>query len=633
MLMIHPARWKLGSCWRLLPFLCLSLVLAGCVRPASTGAVGRSASGQPEISLASVWEALHKGSDEGQCRTVVQILNDYLNRNPEDKPPALSDAERRLLTERFHLDADELAEVENPGFTLLDVHHLTQALLFRDVAVALNLDGLPPADQAAAAFAWVVRQVRLRGLAERPLPPQFVIRRSVGTAEERAAIFFALLEQLGLDGCMVAVPAGGAANAGAVRYWLPGVVIDKQIYLFETRLGLPLPGAKDAGPATLAQVRTHPELLQPLTTDDKHRYDVTADQARKAEPHFVCPLSALAPRMRWLQEKLASQEKVRLGLTPAARLEVLEAATKTPALAGTTVQVWSAPGDLDTPLRVLRSTLPPEEGGTDKMQRRNRAILEMAPWHILPVTLRDMPGEPGRRLQEYFGGPFISVAMDPGMPRDLLLRGHYDRATTRLVQARDEFRRLHREVGAAADADEKLRKWRDQAMSVYANLLRAQREVGPGSLEAVTAAQNEVNTLWKESAGLERMVRARAAEPFLSEATYQLALCQREKAERAQIALERARHAGQAPSETARSTARDAWQSAADWCMTYLEDYPTGPVAAEAQLGRADAVAALGQTAAAVALLQAQADKASGLDRLACLYRIKRLQAQGRSVQ
>ena len=197
-----------------------------------------------------------------------------------------------------------------------------------------------------------VRQVRLEEKPGAALPPASALRRGVGSAQDRALIFLALLRQLGLDGCMAAVPA--PSGPSAVRYWLPGVVLDKDVWLFETRLGLPLPGPKDAGSATLAQVRSRPDLLQPLTADAKHPYDVTAEQARQAEPHFACPLSALAPRMRWLQEQMASLQKVQLGLVPAARLEALEAA-KGPAGA---VYVWNAPGDPDTPVRITRSTLP-----------------------------------------------------------------------------------------------------------------------------------------------------------------------------------------------------------------------------------------------------------------------------------
>jgi hypothetical protein len=694
--MNHHDRRKCRPGWCLLPFVCLPLVLAGCTRHPTTAAAVRSSGGQPESTLTPVWDALHKGKDYGRCRTVVQLLNDYLNRNPGDRPSALTDAERTLLRDRFQLTADELAEVESPTFTLFDAHHLEDCLLLRDAAGALRPEGLPPLDRATAAFAWVVRQLRLYDKPGMALPPTSALRRGGGSARERDFIFLGLLEQLDLEGCMVALPA--APDQAAVRYWLPGVLIDKEIYLFDTRLGLPLPGLKGSGVATLAQLRSQPDLLQALPADDKNRYDVTAEQARKAEPHFACPLSALAPRMRWLQERMAAQQKVQLGLAAAARLASLEAAIQGPAFAGAAVRVWNRPDDPDSGVRIARSTVPPEEGGSDKAHRRGQWMMEQVPLNYMPLAVRDMPGDPGRRLRDFFARSFLALTLDPSMPREQVLRGQYQEATARLVQMRDAYRRLRSEFGGPAEMERQLAEWRDRAIPAYANLVRAQGAVAggrsPAAAAALQAAQSEVEALWKEvrfkvtlgtlgelrqkevpqdvleqltpllnkefmtrgsflgalmqcvskeqlgryqdvilnEAGresrIEMLVQAAATEPLLAETTYHLSLCQHERAERAQAALERSRRAGKKPSGSETTTARDAWQSAADWWGTYLDDHPNGAAIGEARVWRAEALAALGETATAVALLKERADKATGLDRVACLYRLKRLQGQ-----
>jgi transglutaminase-like putative cysteine protease len=578
---------------------------------------------QPETSLTPAWEALHKGGDYGQCRTAVQLLNDYLNRSPEDRPPALSDAERALLTSRFQLSPDELAEVESPTFTLLDAHHLEDCLLLRDAADALRVQDLPPLERANAAFAWVVRQVRLYEKPGAVLPPVSALRRGGGSPQERALIFLEILRQLGLEGCMAAVP--GADASQAVRYWLPGVVIDKDIYLYETRMGLPLPGPKDAGNASLAQVRSQPDILQSLSADEKHRYEVTADQAKQAEAHFACPLSGLTPRMRWLQEKMASEQKVQLAVVPAARLEALETAAKG---GGAPVKVWNTPGDPNTPVRIIRSTVPPEEGGTDKAHRREQWLLELVPWAFMSPTVRDMPGDPGRRLKEFFARPFLSLAMEPNWPRDMALRGRYRDATSMLVRLRDVFQQLRSDKQTGGDVDAKLAKWRDRAVSAYANLLRAQQGGPAGNPAGLGTAQAEVNALWKESDKLVMWLQAAAAEPLIADTTYQLALCQQEQAERAQGTVERTRRTGKAPSESERTAAQDAWRSAADWWATYLDDYPNSPAAGDARVLRAQALAAVGDMATAEGLLKEQAAKATGLDKVACQYRLKRLQGR-----
>src|SRR5262249_14339331 len=150
----------------------------------------------------------------------------------------------------------------------------------------------------AAAFAWAVRQVRLREYEGPTLPPQPVLRRGWGTAMERSLVFFAALRQLGLDGCFLALPR---PSQDRPRYGACGVLIPgkekPEIHLFDPRLGLPLPGPKGQGTATLADVRTQPDVLKQLSAD-KQDYDVSPEQARAAEVHVVAPLSALAPRLR-----------------------------------------------------------------------------------------------------------------------------------------------------------------------------------------------------------------------------------------------------------------------------------------------------------------------------------------------
>ena len=166
--------------------------------------------------------------------------------------------------------------------------------------------------------------------------------------------------------------------------------MDKDIYLFDTRLGLPLPGPKVPGEdvalagsplsifpgnlpwaawsqgkrsqpplATLAQIRTRPDLLQQLTVDPRYPYDVTPEQAAKGEIQVACPLSALAPRMRFLEEELSSTNKVSLAVDPKGLLETFQ---KAAAGQGIPVRIWNEGGDPNTPARVLRAFLPPDEG-------------------------------------------------------------------------------------------------------------------------------------------------------------------------------------------------------------------------------------------------------------------------------
>ena len=145
--------------------------------------------------------------DYEDCRYAVQQLNLYLD-GAQEKPRPPGKEELDLLKNRewFGLDDGELAEVQRDSFTPLDAHHLDLCLLLQDAVRSLRLDRLAPREQARACFDWVMRQVQLRDRAGDALPPDFVLRRGWGTALERAQIFLAVLQQLSIDGCMLAVP-------------------------------------------------------------------------------------------------------------------------------------------------------------------------------------------------------------------------------------------------------------------------------------------------------------------------------------------------------------------------------------------------------------------------------------------
>ena len=59
-------------------------------------------------------------------------------------------------------------------------------------------------------------------------------------------------------------PGRSARPPRRPRPWLPAALIDDQLYLFDTGLGLPIRGPSGAGIATLAQVRQDPGILRSL---------------------------------------------------------------------------------------------------------------------------------------------------------------------------------------------------------------------------------------------------------------------------------------------------------------------------------------------------------------------------------
>ena len=264
---------------------------------------------------------MFKDTDRNTCRNALQELNSQLRQRSVQVPASLTNEQRQLLSgeKQFNLSADDLAEVESVNFTVLDAHHLDLCFLLRDAAQSLGLlrtgAGLGEDRQrrrAEVSFAWVNRQVRLRELEAEPLPPQFVLRRGWGSSLERSIIFLALLEQLGMEGCLVTREEAGYPSVRAC-----GVLIGGDIYLFDPRMGMPLPGQNGQGIATLRELLAQPDLLKQLSVDSKFPYDVTPEQTSSLTLLVTCSLSSVAPRMQFLQERLqAAGIDVRLATEP-----------------------------------------------------------------------------------------------------------------------------------------------------------------------------------------------------------------------------------------------------------------------------------------------------------------------------
>jgi hypothetical protein len=593
----------------------------------STGKADEDGGGElklsKEDSVESLRDSFRKANEFEAFRAAVQQLNGHVESSATSRPRALTSAEQATLKSAYGLDDGEMAEVNRAAFTLLDAHYLDGCFLFRDAARSLRVEKLPPLEQAKAAFAWTVRQVRHLNHQNDSCPAQFVARRGWGNYQERALVFLAMLRQIGIDGCMLAVPRG-RPESEQLRYWIPGALVDKEVYLFDTGMGLPLPGPKGQEPATLVQVRRQPELLRQLSVPGKCKYDVSEEQARQAEVHVAASLSALAPRMRYLQDLLGSSERVNLAVDPGALLQRFQPGAN---VAGAKVRVWNLPGDPSTPIRALRRFVPESEGGSDRLQQvRLQWVEQLVPWSLFPERLAQLPGEPGRQLRAAFRIPFVYFALAPQMsddqlmawlpglaessvdkegkkiptravrgrlPRDLVLRGKFDDASTRLVAIRGELQRQVRLIvdKPRAEVDAAVKGWCEDVTRASTTLQHAEQEARNARLQG--AADTRVRDLgnlqmvelWKNSGLVVALLQAAAAEPMSWEVTYLLALCKQEQAER-------------------NPTKPGVWASAADWWRTYLEEYGHTPSAPAARFHQARVIQAMGQRDAAVAFLQ-----------------------------
>jgi hypothetical protein len=627
---------------------------AGCSRPPQKSTVPQPSRGVDD-TVGSVTDMLRQGADAEAWRNYLQQLNHYLAAHPNAQPRHLSQDEKEFLATHTSLNKGDLDELDGLTFTPLDVHYLDLAFLLRDAIRGMNIEELAPLDRVTSGFDWVIRQVRLQQGENITVPPLFVLRRGWGTARERDLVFLALLDQLGIDGCMVGLPAG----PGQLQDWVPGALIDQDIYLFDSRLGLPLPGPQGEGIATLDQVRKGLDIRQFFKLQDKLSYDVSPESARHAEVQVAYSLSSLAPRMEFLQNYLAATEKTKLWIDPVARLKRFPAA-------GGTVRVWSSPTSADNSLRVLRAFLTPADGGV--AQKPNRELVRQAeiPWDYFPPQLR-LPGDPGRQLQTVFAAPFVYFNMDvrmpsdflvgwlPGLsepsvdkpgtrrptenllrsplPRDLMLHGRFDEAASLLVIMRPELQR-QRDLPVTSKLNEAVRQWSEKMIEAYSNLIQAEdaeknRGKPAGAGITVLQAKERVDQLWGvERAPAMALLQKAAAQPMLDRVVYLLALCKQEQAERLQARRDQAGRLNKALSGAEAKASEDAWSAASSWWRTYLSEYASSPAAPSARLLRARALQALGDRAAAVALLENLAGVSNDLEKTARLYLAKQLKTR-----
>jgi hypothetical protein len=536
-----------------------------------------------------------QAEDSSACRDALHQVERHLEGDAEGKRAVQAGyAALRKLRGRLGLDADELEEASGTAFQPLDAQHVNVCLQLRELTESLELQGLPPLTQATEAFGWVVRNVTLRaGYPGVVLPPQVTLRVGEGTADERAVLFLALLQQLDIDGCMLAVPGEGP---GGDRTWIPGALIKDakstkksaggkaEIYLFDTRLGVPVPGPGGEGVATLRQVRAQPGLLARLGPDKDHPYDVTPAQAAAAEVRLVLPLSALAPRMLYLEELLARRDRVRVALDPARLLRRFEEA------AGGKVGVWNRPARPGlpppwTPTRAARLFLPPEEGGLDRSRRWFFELRQEVTASAVVgrnyrelIAYDDLPKEARDRLRDLAERLFRKYVLSA---QDRMSRGRLDDAMRRLSRINAVVQDFRRAAPAPQARARAVAEWSMQVRKVYLavarNLPSAPKQVedlwseDQYILALAEPSEEEAEPPSAEQRAVGFLVLGAAADPLDNDAVYRLALCWQEKAARLRADLAREPGAGR------QDALRGAWDNARDLAREYAGRHGLGP--------------------------------------------------------
>jgi hypothetical protein len=329
--------------WFIGPLALIGAVLfEGCQRrPAAQQTPVRSQAAQGQLSvklLDSVSEMLNRldfADPEQGMQQIVERLNQWAG---GQEPPAWQpDPLAVQLAAQLPAvpGADQLAKLQ---FDRSDAVALREALWLKRIADRAGKD--TDLKMSARLFDWTIRNIQLvadespEGFLD--LLPEDIVLLGRGTAVDRAWIFILLARQAGLDGAMLSV-AGDGTQAG--QLWLPAIWIDNAWYLFDARLGLPIPGPNGEGVATLEQVRSDDSLLRQLDLPDgAGEYPIKSADLDNVTALLVASPSALSRRMQLVEAKLPGTQKLVLSTRPTQFAQDIRAA-KSPI----NTALWSLP--------------------------------------------------------------------------------------------------------------------------------------------------------------------------------------------------------------------------------------------------------------------------------------------------
>ena len=283
-------------------------------------------------------------------------LNYYFEGAPDSEFTMDPPARQYLLA---NIREGGVASLEGRKFTDRDARHIEDCLLYHGIAARVAGDG-DDLTRVGRLFDWVARQVQLvpvgtlvpPGLPQAQARPYDVLIRGVGSEEagdaswaERSWSFIVLCRQIHIDAGFLALKRPGSE---APERWITTALVDGKPYLFDARLGLPVPGPGGKGVATLEQAATDPEILRRLDLPGLAPYGVSAaDLAGKVRVLIDSSTGYASPRMRALQQRLASRNRMVLYRDPAAQrdafLQALGARVED-------VSLWTTPLMVETRL-------------------------------------------------------------------------------------------------------------------------------------------------------------------------------------------------------------------------------------------------------------------------------------------
>lgn len=266
---------------------------------------------------------LQPGGDN--FKQAVAKLNNYFEGEPEASYQLSSEAREYLAKE---IPADLMKGLERTSFELPDARHLEDCMMYHNIAIRVAGTG-DDLTRVRRVFDWMVRQVQLvpvnslaaPNIGQAQVRPYDMLLRGMATEagggwSERGWLFMSFCRQLGIDSGLITYTPKGAKEPES---WICAVLIDGKLYLFDPRLGTPIPGPGGQGIATLDDALTNPAVLGRLDVPGEFTYAPGYAALHGAEKLGIMLDSSpgyLSPRMLMLQKSLSGKHRTVLFRDP-----------------------------------------------------------------------------------------------------------------------------------------------------------------------------------------------------------------------------------------------------------------------------------------------------------------------------
>lgn len=286
-----------------------------------------------------------------------------------------------------------------------------------------------------------------------------------GDFVQKANLFVALCQQQGLDVVVLAYKG----EEDELVPWLPALMLGENLYLFDSYLGLPLPGEKPGSVATLADVQANGELLSGLdlsleeSTRDNAKYRVKPDEIKELTALVYTSPEMVSRRMKFLEDKMLGDNRMILTVNPT------ELIARADSLDGVTGKAW----DIGFQTHQFRTAI---KTAIDEVRTGDSSLREKLAWYYTDEAYIDsfVTYRTARNL--YFIGKFES---DRGSRRLNAIQMFYSLMyTDENIAGLATNRRLMYRLGIRKDANQSAGSFNDRLTSVQSQMEMVRRDAG-----------------------------------------------------------------------------------------------------------------------------------------------------------